>query len=957
MVRLFGCWAFRHNLNLDAGVVALMARHIAEGSAFPVFFYGQAHMGSLEAVFSGFFCRLFGISGFAVCLGTAFVSFWLLPIAYLWARGAGGRAAGYATLAFLVIGPGGFFHYNASPRGAYASALTLGAFVLWYATRMAIRWSVARRQSGWDFLFLGLGSGLAWWNSQLTAAAILAAGLLLLVCFRRAVFSRRLVAAAGGFLAGSAPFWIYNAVHGWPSLAFTGTFGRVRLSDGLTWFFRDRLLGLLLPGFGPAGLRSAVLFLIVALALFSLFILVRAGRKGPTTVFITLLGILIFTAAFALLYASSHFAALDTPRYALPMVAPFAVLLGLAVGELKRRVPVWLASAPIVFLIFLQVPVLDWARSFERAAAQEQASIEKLGEQLEAHGVATIYAVNRTRSWNFALRERFVFVDLVHDFYRPHQERAEAATEVAVLDNYGAFESFLRVTGGRAERFRSGPHTVHHRAVPPALNRRLLPEDAILRIEDPAGEEISAVLLDGRHDTEWLSPLGRGRGWIEVVFSDPARICGFRLISSRLQGYPSRWSADIRTPDGDWRPLFEDVPLNHYFWSGPRFFWGAPFFRLEARMEPLTVTALRIRDVSDRPIRYWSITQLQIFTPASSPPVESEGLTELLDLLRIRRIRRLYCDRWMAHRVYEASEGAVATPRIFDPPRGSPELRPEAVRPDPATALLVLRGDAPAARRRLRERLLPARETVVGPWILFDFPPDRWEEQFRHSPGLLWFGWGLLLEEARWPRALLDRAEVLLRENPGDERIPELLQASRSARPGYPEALDLLHRHYRYRGDTGAAEEARRAFLEATEPAIPAPIRFRSGLELLGYNIERETVEPGQTLVMSYYWRLPPRLNPADHLVFVQFRRGAILFADDHILLEDCSESWMESPSRSGIFRLDRVIEVPEGIAPGPVDLVIGIYDRRAGRRARAVTKLARWRSRAFILPGGLTVE
>ncbi len=152
--RLYASWAFRHNLNLDAGVVALMAKHIAEGTALPVFFYGQAHMGSLEAMFSGLFCRLFGISGFAVCLGTAFVSFWLLPIVYLWARDAAGRLAGYVALAFVVIGPGGFFHYTASPRGAYASALTLGAFVLWYATRMAIRWSAEQRQSGMDFLLL-----------------------------------------------------------------------------------------------------------------------------------------------------------------------------------------------------------------------------------------------------------------------------------------------------------------------------------------------------------------------------------------------------------------------------------------------------------------------------------------------------------------------------------------------------------------------------------------------------------------------------------------------------------------------------------------------------------------------------------------------------------------------------------------------------------------------------------
>ena len=116
LVRLYAAWCFRHNMNLDAGIVALMAKHIAEGREIPVFFYGQAHMGSLEPLFGGLFCRLFGVSGFAVCLGTAFTSFWLLPVVYCWARDAAGRFAGIAALAFVVIGPGGFFHYNGTPR-------------------------------------------------------------------------------------------------------------------------------------------------------------------------------------------------------------------------------------------------------------------------------------------------------------------------------------------------------------------------------------------------------------------------------------------------------------------------------------------------------------------------------------------------------------------------------------------------------------------------------------------------------------------------------------------------------------------------------------------------------------------------------------------------------------------------------------------------------------------------
>src|SRR5579859_564986 len=42
----------------DEAVVALMARHINQGLPIPAFFYGQAYMGSLDALVVGFGFRL-----------------------------------------------------------------------------------------------------------------------------------------------------------------------------------------------------------------------------------------------------------------------------------------------------------------------------------------------------------------------------------------------------------------------------------------------------------------------------------------------------------------------------------------------------------------------------------------------------------------------------------------------------------------------------------------------------------------------------------------------------------------------------------------------------------------------------------------------------------------------------------------------------------------------------------
>ena len=51
-LRVWGAWVSRYLTAPDCGVVGLMARHMAEGREWPIFFYGQHYMGSLEPMVS-----------------------------------------------------------------------------------------------------------------------------------------------------------------------------------------------------------------------------------------------------------------------------------------------------------------------------------------------------------------------------------------------------------------------------------------------------------------------------------------------------------------------------------------------------------------------------------------------------------------------------------------------------------------------------------------------------------------------------------------------------------------------------------------------------------------------------------------------------------------------------------------------------------------------------------------
>src|ERR1035437_895267 len=237
--RIYGAWCFRFNLNPDAGVVALMVKHMAEGRDFPVFFYGQAYMGTFEPMVSAALCRLFGYSGFMVCLGTALLGFFTLPFIYRWARDLDSRAAGIAALAWCLVGPDGYFHYQVSPRGGYAATLFFGTLVLWLSGRLIVREHQGYPQaSPWYFL-LGLLAGLGWWSNQLITAALLTAALLFALYLLPRLFVRRTLAAGFGFLLGSLPFWWWNAAHQWASFRFMGSLGQRPVWDGLGLFFLE----------------------------------------------------------------------------------------------------------------------------------------------------------------------------------------------------------------------------------------------------------------------------------------------------------------------------------------------------------------------------------------------------------------------------------------------------------------------------------------------------------------------------------------------------------------------------------------------------------------------------------------------------------------------------------------------------------------------------------------------
>ena len=604
----------------DNAVVALMAMHALRGKLY-AFYWGQSYMGSLEAVVVAPFFALFGVGDLALSAGL--LPWYLAYAAALYAivRRIGGELAGALALVFCALAPSDVQFFEVTARGGYPATISFGTILLWLSLRFAYdpltsRWRTVHVTA------IGVVAGLAFWTNWLILPYFVVCAPLLLLRDPGLPLRPAAAFALGAFVLGSAPLWVFNVRHGFPTFALVGVPDAPSAGTSLRWAFElgiPNVLGVRdLHGawaFGPAG--AFVAAAAVAASLLSIhrlgpsWLAIGRGRLADSdpTVFLWLLAI-----ATVAIYVSTLPSRFQIGRYLLPLTTSGTALLALGGASLHDRRPAIGVGVIACLAAFYGAGTVKLAHDFRSMTERYTAGpVDKLVPELEAAGIRFGYASYADAAIaTYIAAERVVLADYEERYY-PLDEVAFRDPALVIADGTPPARRSLEAVNARFRERTIRGYRIYWPIGYDGIARRPL-DRRDWQISASLAPEDASSMVDGDLWSAWsVDP----RGAPPVVTIDLGReqpVSGVQLTldRSKRDGFV-RLRVEASTTTGEWHVVKE---------AG----WDFPvYFRPDGRLSilpdnvqtvlfaPEPARRLRLTLLEANSGRNWTIGELSVF--------------------------------------------------------------------------------------------------------------------------------------------------------------------------------------------------------------------------------------------------------------------------------------------------------------------------------------------------------
>jgi hypothetical protein len=187
--------------NSDEGTMGLAALHIAAGREYPVFFYGQHYMGTIEAYLAAPLLALAGPQTLALRLPNLVLYGAFLVVMWLLTRRLYTPWLATCTVGLLALGSDRILKNQLIAGGGYPEMAAAGALLMLLAVDLR-----SGRRGVLGYGCWGLVAGLMMWDAWLLAPYVAAAAALLV----KRVELKGGLALAAGALIGALPLIVHN---------------------------------------------------------------------------------------------------------------------------------------------------------------------------------------------------------------------------------------------------------------------------------------------------------------------------------------------------------------------------------------------------------------------------------------------------------------------------------------------------------------------------------------------------------------------------------------------------------------------------------------------------------------------------------------------------------------------------------------------------------------------------